>query len=123
MLNNPKSGPQAAFEFQISGLPWVTSSIAPTSPGMHIDFPTVTKCFTIKALTGSLSFGFTQNGVLSGNRFILAQGDIATFDIRTTSLYLLGETGSATFSLIAGLTMIQREMMPVLTGSLWDGVG
>lgn len=124
-LGNPKGGAGYAAEFQSSALPWVTSSVAPSvgSP-LRLDFPKVTRFFTV-ANTGAntLSFGFTWAGVAnSSNKFILSGSQSATFELRVKSLWLQSESGTTTFSLMAGLTTVDARDWPELTGSSPSGV-
>jgi hypothetical protein len=133
-LNNPRGGLGYAAEFQSSALPYVTSSTAPAAGSpVRFDFPKVTRSITItnrESATNTLSFGFTQNGIVSGNKkYILNPGQSITLELRVKSLWLQGETGTPLYSLCAGLTNIDAREMPVLSGTLpggsagWDGVG
>jgi hypothetical protein len=133
-LDNPAAGFGYATEFQSSGLPWLTSSVAPAvgSP-LEFDFPKVTRFVCVSNtdsnVAHTLSFGFTQAGVqTSSNKYVLLGGQNALFEIRCTQMFLQGEAGTPTFSILAGLTTVDAKMMPVLTGSqagvqLWQGVG
>lgn len=133
--NNPKGGLGYAAEFQSSALPFVTSSQAPASGSpVRVDFPKVTRFITVSnsdaTATNTMSFGFTRNGlVLSGNKFIVRGGQSITLELRVRELWIQGEAASPAYSLLAGLTNIDRSMMPVLTGTFangdagWLGVG
>lgn len=125
-------------EYQASGLPWVTSSIAPNalSGSYQIEFPNVTRFVTIANLdttdTNRLRIGFTANGVKSGignNYYLLKGNDKITFDLRIKTLFLAGDISTPLFSVCAGLTAIPSKFAPVLTGSVsgtngsWQGVG
>lgn len=121
-MHYPKSGPNSVAEYQVSGLPFVTSSQAGTSTPVQISFPYVTKFITIKNNGGgALYFGFTSNGVSRGNKFSLANNDIVTLEVKAKDLFFLGSGGARDFSLVAGLTMIETNMFPVLTGSGMSG--
>lgn len=134
MLNNPKTGMGYTSEFQSSGLPWVTSSVAPAvnSP-VRFDFPRVTRFITIHnrdAASNTLSFGFTERGVKSSNnKYVLLAGETVTLELRVKNLWLQGETGTPAYSLIAGLTTVDSRDFPLLSGTLsdgssgWQGVG
>lgn len=113
---NARSGPNNVAEYQASGLPWVTASVATTTP-RRIDFPYVTNQITFKATGTDVRFGFTQNGVNGSNYFTLAASQSLTMDVRTKQLWVMANSGSADFQLFAGLTMIDAKNFPVLTGS------
>jgi len=136
-LGNPKTGMYYSAEFMASALPYVTCSIAPQASGgsLRISFPKITKFFQVtnhSAIGQYLRVGFTENGI-RGNHlhyYMLNGGDESqTFDLRIKDLFFAGQSGSVEFSLIAGLTNIHHDEMPVLTGTLangspgWDGVG
>lgn len=135
-LGNPTGGIGYAAEFQSSALPWVTSSVAPAkgSP-LEIDFAKVTRFITVAnrdpSTTGSISFGFTLNGMkdATSNKYILNGGQIVTLEVRIKSLWIQSEVGSGPYSLLAGLTTVMAGDMPLLSGTLpdgsagWPGVG
>lgn len=130
MNNNPEAGFGSAAEFQSSGLPWVTSSIASATPQRWL-FPKVTRCISVRnTTTGSgnnIVIGFTQNGVQGSNNYVLPPNTQEQFEVRCKELWVLGQ-GSAAYSIFAALTTIPPRNMPILTGSLngtgsWDGVG
>jgi hypothetical protein len=135
MLNNPQGGIGYAAEFQSSALPWVTSSIAPAAGSpVRFDFPKVTRFIIVSnrdtTATNTISVGFTRAGVVStSNKYILNGGQSMTFEVRVKELWLQGETGTPPISICAGLTNIDKNAMPLLTGTLpdgspgWTGVG
>ena len=129
-LDNPKAGYNYAVEFQSSAIPWVLSGNAPASGSatapVQFEFPRVSRYITISnrdvAYSGSLSIGFTRNGILSGNRFVVQGGQTQTFDLRVKTIFIQSEsTASIPYTLSVGLTNIQTYMMPTLTGTLGDG--
>lgn len=131
-LGNPRSGLNSVAEFQVSTLPWVTSSTAPLAPNMlQISFPKVTKFMTFANhnTTGQeIRIGFTRNGMNNGYYYRLDGGQQIELDLRVTTVYVSGDTQAGPFSLIAGLTTIDAKEMPLLTGSYsdgtsWPGVG
>jgi len=74
-LNHPKSGPNNVGMYQMSGIPFVTSSVASEVPGpdadsvskpVKVSFPYVTKFITIRN-TGinELRVGFSADGVVA----------------------------------------------------------
>ncbi len=123
-FDNPKTGIGYAAEFQSSALPWVTSSAAPASGSpVRFDFPKVTRFITVVNLGGStLSFGFTRAGVVStNNKYVLSGSQTVTVEVRVKNLWLQGEGGTPAFSLFAGLTNVDANNMPLLSGTLADG--
>jgi len=135
MLDNPKGGIGYAAEFQSSALPWVTSSTSPAAGSpVRFDFPKVTRFITVvnrdATFTNTISFGFTRAGVVStNNKYVLMGGQSITLELRVKELYLQGETGTPAYSVCAGLTNIDKNNMPILTGTLpsgdagWAGIG
>jgi hypothetical protein len=65
----------------------------------------------------------------SSNKYVLNGGQSITLELRIKSLFVQGEIGTGPFSLCAGLTNIDANDMPLLTGTLpsgdpgWSGVG
>jgi hypothetical protein len=118
-----KSGLNSAAEYQISALPYATSSIAVASDTTLIEFPYVTKFFNVQNTgTNYLYIGFTKNGAKGGQRFSIAPSGSFEDDFRVKDLFLISATGSTTFEIVAGLTMIERRQFPTLTGSAAPGV-
>ena len=140
-LDYPKAGLNYATEFQISGLPYVTSSFVTgssfttASNMLIVNFPYVAKHISVynyAASSGSyLRVGFTSNGVFSGgNYFKVPGGGVVQEDLRIKSLFIMCDGAyNISCSVLAGLTNIPNRFMPVLTGTLpdgsssWDGVG
>ena len=74
-FNHPKSGPNVVGAYQMSGIPFVTSSVASEVPGpddnsqslpVKVEFPYVTKFITVRN-TGinELRVGFSADGVVA----------------------------------------------------------
>jgi hypothetical protein len=134
-LGTPKAGFASIGEFQLSALPFVTSSQAPNVLGgvMRIDFPKVTRFINITnhdTAGNEIRIGFTRNGVVSsGNYYKLDGAQTISFELRVKHLFLAGDSSSTPFSLLAGLTTIDAKDMPLLSGTLldgsagWEGVG
>jgi hypothetical protein len=103
-----------ASSYQVSGIPWVSSSLAVPASGstpLEITFPQVTKSIIVKnASTGSVQMrvGFSLNGVTNSNNFfILSGGESFAADLKVSRLYLMSNNGTAlTASIVAGLTNI-----------------
>lgn len=127
-LHRPGIGNAASY--QVSGIPWVSSSLAVPASGstvLEISFPQVSKSIIVKNVsTGSVQMrvGFSENGVKnSSNFFILSGGESFAADLKVTKVYLMSNNGTAlTASVIAGLTNIPAtELVNNWSGSV--GVG
>jgi hypothetical protein len=125
-LGNPQSGIGFGAEFQSSALPWVTSALAPSASAgpVRYNFPTVSRFISLANLgtgTQQISVGFTPNGMMNNNKYILNAGQSLYLDWRVAMIFIQGEIGTPLFSLGVGVTTIQSRNMPVLTGTLSDG--
>jgi hypothetical protein len=126
-LNNP---PAPGFNFvpsyQISGIPWVTSSVA-TSGVTHISFDKVTRFVNVKVIGASskqINLAFTANGLASNHFYPILGGEKFEAEIRVKDLYLTCISGTtAEYAIFAGTTTIPSTGFPVLTGSSYDGHG
>lgn len=120
-----QTGLGSVGSYQISGIPWVTSSIAApavSSAPLEIAFPYVTKSIIVKNIDSSgtkLRVGFSVNGVKNTNNyFILSKDESFACDLRVAKLYLLSDGASAvSSSIICGLTGI----LPSNLESNWSG--
>lgn len=107
----------------VSPLPWVTSSAYTTSIIRH-DFSKVTRHLIVKNHgPGELAFAFTRNGVQGTNRFVVSPGSAFESLVACKELYVVALATTTSGSIFAGLSMTSNRTMPLLTGSLWDGVG
>jgi len=114
----PSPGPSSVLEYQASGLPYVTQSVA-TTDATKIEFPFVTKFFTVKNNgADDLCVGFTENGVLGSNKLTITPSSSYTGDIRVADLFLAAPNSTATYEVVAGLTQIPRKNWFILTGAL-----
>jgi hypothetical protein len=124
-LNNPKGGIGYAGEFQSSALPFVTSSVAPqaTSGCLRIDLPKISRTLTVSNLDGTnkLRVGFTRNGILGSNYYLVGPNATVTLELRVTAVYFAGDSSSPAFAFCGGLTNIDAVEMPQLSGTLGDG--
>jgi len=126
-LHRPGIGNAASY--QVSGIPWVSSSLTIPASGstpLEISFPLVTKSVIVKnSSTGSVNMrvGFSENGVKGTNFFLLSAGESFAADLKVTRVYLMSNNGTVlTGSVIAGLTNIPAtELTNNWSGSL--GVG
>jgi len=126
MLNNPPPGPGSVPEYQVSAIPWVTSSLFAAAP-TGLEFPYVTQFITVKNPLGNsrMYLSFTRNGLnSSGSHYVpLDSGETFSAAVRVKSLFLSGANGQQ-FTVFAGLTMIQSRFLPDITGSNgYQGVG
>ncbi len=121
----PQSGLGSIGSYQISGIPWASSSIAGppvTDTPTEIVFPTITKFVVVKNVNPSsanLRVGFSENGVKNTNNyFLLGKNESFGADIRVTKLYLLSDGDNAvSASVIVGLTGIDSQNLP----NSWSG--
>jgi len=114
----PAPGASSVLEYQASGLPFVIQASAVDGAATHIHFPFVTKFFTvINHGPEPVSVGFTELGVLGTNKFTVFASGSYTAEIRTIDLYVVGEGGTPTFEVVAGLTQIPDKNFYILTGS------
>lgn len=113
----PEPGYNYLPAYQVSGLPYVTSSTAAAGTPLHVQFPYVTRDFTIGATGGATTFAFTALGLAGTNKFTVPSGQTVTFEFRVKEMWITGST----FSLAAGLTGIPTTGVPTLTGSFaWN---
>lgn len=138
MLNNPfNPGEYYVPAYQVSAVPWVTSSQISLGTITEVDFLNVTRFLVVKntSVTGSgtqLAVGFTRNGLNAYNSryFVLRDGESFAADLRVDRVFLSGAAGSTTnFTVIAGLTdvaspVVQPGFFLVPTASAgFNGVG
>ena len=131
---NYKSGMHSVGQYQMSSVPYLSSSIIVPKIGespLEITFPMISKFITVRNTLPTASnpvairVGFSSQGV-SGtvaalqNYVVLANGESYTGEWRVKNMYLLCDTGiyEASASVVAGLTVIS-------TGSVnfdnWSG--
>jgi len=139
--DHPKAGPNSIPAYQLSGVPYVTASAGnevPINTGspVKLEFPYVTRFFQIENIDDDavLRVGFSSLGVkgtYTKNYFTIATGQKSdVLELRTKDLWFLSDHGSnlGTFRVSAGLTTIDRDEFPTLTGSFggssaFEGVG
>ena len=130
-LHHPKPNHNHAAEYQCSGIPFVTSSIAngvDTTPH-KISFPYVTRWIQVFNTDASgaqdLRLGFTENGVNANplREYLLIPGGASTprLEIKCSEVFVRSDSGAAGYSIIAGLTNVTKSQFFTLTGS--NGVG
>lgn len=123
-LNNPAMHEGFVPAYQVSAVPFVTSSAVTTVS--EIEFPFVTRFFNIQNTSSiPLRFGFTELGVKGTNYFVIPSGSNYEGEIRTDRLFVSSSTGaSISYSVIAGLTGVPNRNFLTITGSNgFAGVG
>ena len=140
-LNNAKPGAMSVGHYQISSIPWVTSSNI-TGKIARFELPRLSRFLTITLHTPDskntipidhqVALGFTSGGLdvthtrEHQNFFLINAGQTFTLPVRTDRFFLSASKGTAGVSICAGLTMIDTDMQPIMTGSLkgvYSGVG
>jgi len=146
-LQYPKPNHRSVNEYQMSGLPFTTSSVADEVPAntgtpLQVDFPTLTRWVCITN-TGKahLRAGFTSNGVKNynvdgadynitgsgGRYFVITSGsEPVRLELKCTSVFFLSDASGTTtsYSMVAGLTGIEYSQFLNLTGSEgFQGIG
>jgi hypothetical protein len=128
-LSNPVLGEGFVPAYQISPVPFVTSSNVNLGQTKSYNFDFVTKSIFVQNTAGTstvLAIAFTQNGLKPSNSnfLILSGGQSYSDDIRTSALFISGAAGNPTFSFLAGLTSIPVKNFLTVTGSNgYTGVG
>ena len=128
-LNNPVLGEGFVPAYQISPVPFVTSSSVTQGQVRGYNFDFVTKSLFVlntSAAANVIAIAFTQNGLKpeNSNFLILSGGQSFDKDIRTSAVFISGSSGTATYSLLAGLTSIPIKNFLTVTGSNgYTGVG
>jgi len=108
-----KSGIGSSAAYQVSGRPWIKSDSA--SGATTIDFPQVTKAFTIHSASADLDVYFNSSATATEKLTVKPAECPVRFEVKCRSVIL---NGTADYQLYAELTGI--EDLYSLTGS---GVG
>jgi hypothetical protein len=130
-LNWPEAGIKSVGEYQVSAIPFVTSSTLTAAETRQVNFPRFTKFIIVRNQDSAdtMQVGFTLNGVqanpAANTNFIqLAAGESVSADLRIKSLFLSSSDGTPDFEVFAGLTDILPKQFITLTGSNgFSGVG
>lgn len=124
--------------YQVSGAPFVTSSLIPASasgpPNWKIEFPYVTKLITITNNSTSahdlIRIAFSQEGLKNevANYFVIGStkdGDgSTTLDVKATELYVMSDSSHTPMvSIYASLTNLPIARVNNISpsGSNWSG--
>lgn len=118
----PQNGEYFAPAYQVSALPYLTSSIISAGNIHRYDFPFVTKFINVVNRGSNsgdkLALAFTENGFRSGNYITIDQGVSVDQEVRTSTLYISGSNGTTVdYQLFCGLTTIPSKNFLTLTGS------
>lgn len=115
-----KAGSGLVAEFQISGLPFVTSS----NSAVSISFPYVTQWVMVRSSGSIITMAFTPSGFSTGNIFLIpANTTLGPLRLRITDLHFSGSG----IQVIGGLTqidvnnyfkLVSTGALPALTGGL-----
>ena len=127
-FKNVKPKEKFVPSYQVSGKPFVTSSVASevSDDVIEVKFPTVTRWLQIRNTgTDKMIFGFSAHGVdatETTNYMELANATTSpAFELRCKSVFLKKNgTTDTSFTIIAGLTDIP-DLNTALTGS--EGIG
>lgn len=118
----PQNGEYSAAAYQISALPYLSSSVITSGELHRYEFPYVTKFINVVnrgAIAGDkIAMAFTENGFKTGNYITLDQGVNISHDIRTTRLFISGANGTVVdYQIFCGLTTIPAQNFTMLSGS------
>ena len=123
-LNWPTSDEYYVPAYQMSSLPYLTSSIISNGEVHVYKFPFVTSFINIANIGSTnvdkICLAFTSRGLQSdvGNYITLSQGDTISHSIRTTELYISCSAGSSVdYQVFCGLTTIPSRNFLRITGS------
>jgi len=120
-FNYLKPGLGNTASYQASGIPWVSSSVAPSSGEIQkFSFPQVTKFVTVKnnssiATTLRISFDERHLQYSTGEYIFLSSQESISLDVRVVNLYFMtNDATNISFSVVAGLTPIGRSEYPLI---------
>lgn len=129
-LNNPVMHEGFVPAYQVSAVPYVTSSSVAPGQVQEFGFSHVTRFFTIKntsaTSTNTIAVSFTQNGLLpaNSNYFPLSGTEAFSGELRVDRVFVSGAVGTSTFTIVAGLTSIPlRNFLIVTSSNGFNGVG
>lgn len=123
-LNWPSNGEYFAPAYQVSSLPYLTSSVITNGQVHKYEFPFVTKFINI-ANKGTnagdrVCLSFTERGLdpAVGNYITLEQGETVSHEVRTTVMFVSCSYGtSVDYQLFCGLTTIPAKNFLILSAS------
>lgn len=94
--------------YQVSGIPFVSGTIALTTTPTQINFPEVTQNIIIAKNTGDhVRVGFSLNGVNGTNYYLISGSAISQeFRVKASSVFVRADTTTSNISIAAELTNI-----------------
>lgn len=123
-INHPVLNEGYVPAYQMSAVPYITSSQISAGEVHTYSFPQVTRFFNVINLSevtaDRIAVAVTQNGLntAAGNFFTLPAGTAFRDEIRTTSLFVSGTAGTnVSYQLVVGLTNIPERQFLTVTGS------
>jgi hypothetical protein len=128
-LNWPQNGEYFAPAYQISALPYLSSSVISAGSIHRYEFPYVTRFINVvnrgSNVVDKISLAFTENGFTTGNYITLDQGVSINQELRATVLYVSASSGtSIDYQLLCGLTSIpSKNFLPITGSNGHSGVG
>ena len=121
-LNWAKPNHNHASEYQVAGWPYVTASVCTNVP-FRIEFPQVTQWFQVKVNKApgvDLKLGFTSAGLSNGHYYLVEGSDktpsvTPVFNLKCKEIWVTTSgAGTASFSLVAGLTNVTGSEFPAM---------
>lgn len=131
-MQHPAMGEYYAPAYQVSAVPWVTSSQLALGVSTEVTFSHVTRFIIVKNTGGAttgLAVGFTQMGLVSpfNNYLTLSGSESFSADLKLGSVFLSASAGaSVPFTVVAGLTSINndpRYFLKPTSSNGFQGVG
>ena len=122
-INWQSSGEYNVSAYQMSAMPFVTSSVINSGEVHRYDFPYVTRFIDVMNIStnssDAIAIGFTENGVnKTGNYISLFGGSSVNEEIRTTVLFVSCSAGTSfNYQLFCGLTTVPAKNFLVLSAS------
>lgn len=119
----PQNGEHFVPAYQVSALPYVTSSIISLGEIHKYEFSYVTRfidvCNRGAGSNDTITIGFTENGILNSKNYIsINKNASVNEEIRTTVLYVSCSAGvGVNYQLFCGLTTIPAKNFLLLTSS------
>lgn len=120
----PSNGEYNVPSYQISALPYVTSSVISVGEIHRYDFAYVTRFIDIvnrgNGPNDTIALGFTENGIKSnvGNYISIDRNASVNEEIRTTVLFVSCSVGTnVNYQLFCGLTTVPANNFMTLSAS------
>lgn len=129
--NWPVVGEHYTPAYQLSSVPYLSSSTISNGEIHRYEFPYITRFVGITnrgtGSTDGICVSFSENGLKStvGNFITLDKGASVNAEVRTTTLFVSCSSGTnVKYNLFCGLTMIPEKNFLTLTGSNgYQGIG